>query len=115
MFFGCPSSEGSSPTPARIGVIAYSPMGSGMLTGAMTRNRAAALPESDWRKHDPQLSQNLELVERLETVAERRDTTPGRRRFRLDTPHPRGRRCDRRLPSARSGRPNPHRCQPRTQ
>jgi aryl-alcohol dehydrogenase-like predicted oxidoreductase len=65
-----------------IGVIGYSPMGSGMLTGAMTRERAAELPESDWRKHDPrfnepQLSRNLELVERLETVAGRHDTTPG--------------------------------------
>jgi aryl-alcohol dehydrogenase-like predicted oxidoreductase len=65
-----------------IGVIAYSPMGSGMLTGAMTRERAATLPESDWRKHDPrfnepQLSRNLELVERLGSVADRHDTTPG--------------------------------------
>jgi aryl-alcohol dehydrogenase-like predicted oxidoreductase len=65
-----------------IGVIAYSPMGSGMLTGAMTRERAATLPDSDWRRHDPrfnepQLSRNLELVERLATVAERHDTTPG--------------------------------------
>ncbi len=66
----------------RIGVIAYSPMASGMLTGAMTRQRAATLPESDWRKHDPrftepQLSQNLELVERLKAVADRHDTVPG--------------------------------------
>jgi aryl-alcohol dehydrogenase-like predicted oxidoreductase len=65
-----------------IGVIAYSPMGSGMLTGAMTRERAAGLPQSDWRKHDPrfnepQLSRNLELVERLRAVADRYDTTPG--------------------------------------
>jgi aryl-alcohol dehydrogenase-like predicted oxidoreductase len=65
-----------------IGVIAYSPMGSGMLTGAMTRERAATLPESDWRKHDPrfnepQLSRNLELVDRLTTIADRHDTTPG--------------------------------------
>jgi aryl-alcohol dehydrogenase-like predicted oxidoreductase len=65
-----------------IGVIAYSPMGSGMLTGAMTRERVAKLPEGDWRKHDtrfnePQLSRNLELVERLTTVADRYDTTPG--------------------------------------
>jgi aryl-alcohol dehydrogenase-like predicted oxidoreductase len=65
-----------------IGVIAYSPMGSGMLTGAMTRERLAKLPEDDWRKHDsrfnePQLSRNLELVERLEKVAEGYDTTPG--------------------------------------
>jgi aryl-alcohol dehydrogenase-like predicted oxidoreductase len=65
-----------------IGVIAYSPMGSGMLTGAMTRERAAGLPESDWRKHDPrfnepQLSRNLELVERLVAVADRHETSPG--------------------------------------
>jgi aryl-alcohol dehydrogenase-like predicted oxidoreductase len=65
-----------------IGVIAYSPMGSGMLTGAMTRERAARLPENDWRKHDPQfneplLSRNLEIVKRLATVADRHETTPG--------------------------------------
>jgi aryl-alcohol dehydrogenase-like predicted oxidoreductase len=65
-----------------IGVIAYSPMGSGMLTGAMTRERVANLPEDDWRGHDqrfnePQLSRNLDLVERLKKVAERHDTTPG--------------------------------------
>jgi aryl-alcohol dehydrogenase-like predicted oxidoreductase len=57
-------------------VIAYSPMGSGMLTGAMTGERVAGLPEDDWRKHDArfnesQLSRNLELVARLGTVAER--------------------------------------------
>jgi aryl-alcohol dehydrogenase-like predicted oxidoreductase len=65
-----------------IGVIAYSPMASGMLTGSMTRKRAASLPETDWRKQDPrfkepQLSQNLELVERLKAVADRHDTVPG--------------------------------------
>jgi aryl-alcohol dehydrogenase-like predicted oxidoreductase len=65
-----------------IGVIAYSPMGSGMLSGSMTTERVAALPENDWRKRDPrfnepQLSRNLALVERLEAVADRYDTTPG--------------------------------------
>jgi aryl-alcohol dehydrogenase-like predicted oxidoreductase len=65
-----------------IGVIAYSPMGSGLLTGAMTRERIQGLPEDDWRKHsesfqEPQLSQHLGLVERLTTVAARMDTTPG--------------------------------------
>ena len=65
-----------------IGVIVYSPMGSGMLTGGMTRERAEQLPDDDWRKHDarftePQLSQNLDLVERLKVVAQRHDTTPG--------------------------------------
>jgi len=66
----------------RIGVIVYSPMGSGMLTGSMTRERIERLADDDWRKHDerfgePQLSRNLELVERLEHVAERYDTTAG--------------------------------------
>jgi aryl-alcohol dehydrogenase-like predicted oxidoreductase len=65
-----------------IGVIVYSPMGSGMLSGGMTRARAEGLTEDDWRKRDPrfngpQLSANLELVERLKVVAERHDTTPG--------------------------------------
>ena len=65
-----------------IGVIVYSPMGSGMLTGGMTRERVERLPEDDWRKHDPrfdepQLSRNLDLVARLKAVADRYDTTPG--------------------------------------
>src|SRR5450755_424622 len=57
-------------------------MGSGMLTGGMTRERVERLPEDDWRKHDPrfdepQLSRNLDLVARLKAVADRYDTTPG--------------------------------------
>jgi aryl-alcohol dehydrogenase-like predicted oxidoreductase len=65
-----------------IGVIVYSPMGSGMLSGGMTRARIEGLPEDDWRKHDarfrePLLSEHLALVERLRAVAERHDTTPG--------------------------------------
>src|SRR5450755_4972663 len=65
-----------------IGVIAYSPMGSGLLTGAMTRSRIASLPDDDWRKrseqfHEPQLSKHLALVRRITMVAERLDTTPG--------------------------------------
>jgi aryl-alcohol dehydrogenase-like predicted oxidoreductase len=65
-----------------IGVIVYSPMGSGMLSGGMTRERVEGLPEDDWRKRDvrfnePQLSANLELVERLKAVAERHHTMPG--------------------------------------
>jgi|SRR5579884_621175 len=65
-----------------IGVIVYSPMGSGLLTGAMTRERVEQMPEDDWRKHDPdfqepRLSRHLELVERLRRVAERYGTTPG--------------------------------------
>ena len=65
-----------------IGVIVYSPMGSGLLTGKMTRERIENLPEDDWRKHDqrfqePQLSRHLALVERLKAVADRHETTPG--------------------------------------
>jgi aryl-alcohol dehydrogenase-like predicted oxidoreductase len=66
----------------RIGVIAYSPMASGLLTGAMTRERISRLPEDDWRKHhpdfnEPRLSAHLELVERLRTVGQRRGCSPG--------------------------------------
>ena len=65
-----------------IGVIVYSPMASGLLSGAMTRERIAAMPNDDWRKHDarfqePELSRHLELVDRLRSVGERHDATPG--------------------------------------
>jgi aryl-alcohol dehydrogenase-like predicted oxidoreductase len=65
-----------------IGVIVYSPMGSGMLTGAITRERLASLPDDDWRKRSPsfqesELSRRLELVERLKRVAENHGVSPG--------------------------------------
>ncbi|MGO9891992.1 MAG: aldo/keto reductase [Solirubrobacteraceae bacterium] len=65
-----------------IGVIVYSPMSSGLLTGAMTRERIAGLPDDDWRKHDdrfrePELLRNLALVERLRVVGDRHGTVPG--------------------------------------
>jgi aryl-alcohol dehydrogenase-like predicted oxidoreductase len=65
-----------------IGVIVYSPMASGLLTGAMTRDRAANLPDSDWRSrdvefHEPRLTKNLALVERLRTVSEFHGRVPG--------------------------------------
>jgi aryl-alcohol dehydrogenase-like predicted oxidoreductase len=65
-----------------IGVIVYSPMGSGLLTGGMTRERIDNLADGDWRRRDarfqePQLSRHLALVERLKAVAGRYDTTPG--------------------------------------
>ena len=65
-----------------IGVIVYSPMGSGLLTGSMSRVRLASLPDNDWRKHDnrfrePRLSRGLAIAKRLEEVAERLDTSPG--------------------------------------
>ena len=65
-----------------IGVISYAPMASGLLTGAMTRERAAALPADDFRSRNPEfreprLSKNLELVERLRQVGTRHKRTPG--------------------------------------
>ncbi|MGA2416604.1 MAG: aldo/keto reductase [Candidatus Sulfotelmatobacter sp.] len=65
-----------------IGVIVYSPMASGLLTGAMTRERAARLPQDDWRKahadfNEPNLSRNLELVERLREIAKRHNRSVG--------------------------------------
>jgi aryl-alcohol dehydrogenase-like predicted oxidoreductase len=57
------------------GAIVYSPMGSGLLTGAFTAERVAALPEDDWRRSSPDfttnLEQNLAIGERLAQVAER--------------------------------------------
>jgi aryl-alcohol dehydrogenase-like predicted oxidoreductase len=66
----------------RIGVIVYSPMGSGLLTGAMNRERIANLPDDDWRRRDtrftePRLSENLRLAGRLRAVADRHDTSVG--------------------------------------
>jgi aryl-alcohol dehydrogenase-like predicted oxidoreductase len=65
-----------------IGVISYSPMASGLLTGAMTRERAVALPENDFRSRgaefkEPRLSKNIELVERLRQVGQRLGRSPG--------------------------------------
>ena len=58
-----------------VGTIVYSPMGSGLLTGAMTAERIAALPEGDWRRsnpefQEPKLAANLALAERLKRVGE---------------------------------------------
>jgi aryl-alcohol dehydrogenase-like predicted oxidoreductase len=65
-----------------IGVIVYSPMRAGLLTGKMTKERALNLPADDWRKRDkdfqePQLSRNLELVELLREIGQRHGHTPG--------------------------------------
>jgi aryl-alcohol dehydrogenase-like predicted oxidoreductase len=64
-----------------IGVIVYSPMASGLLTGAMTADRIAALPSDDWRKRhsdfcEPQLSHNLELVRLLRSVGNGHGRSP---------------------------------------
>jgi len=65
-----------------IGVIAYSPMGSGMLTGTMSRQRLAALPSDDWRTRsmhfqEPLLSRNLEIAERVTQSANKLGISPG--------------------------------------
>jgi aryl-alcohol dehydrogenase-like predicted oxidoreductase len=65
-----------------IGVIVYSPMFSGMLTGGMTRERAAALPADDFRRRNPEfqepkLSKNLELVEKMKSIGARHGRNPG--------------------------------------
>jgi aryl-alcohol dehydrogenase-like predicted oxidoreductase len=65
-----------------IGVIVYSPMMSGLLTGAMTRERLASMPKDDWRlKHpsfqEPQLTRNLELVELLKAIGQPYGRSPG--------------------------------------
>ncbi|HUQ91943.1 MAG TPA: aldo/keto reductase [Bryobacteraceae bacterium] len=65
-----------------IGVIVYSPMKAGLLSGAMTRERALNLPADDWRRRnpafqEPQLSRNLEMVEVLRAIGARHGRTPG--------------------------------------
>src|SRR5215210_9332738 len=65
-----------------IGVLAYSPMGSGMLAGAMTRERVENLPEDDWRRRSPQfqeplLTRNLKLAGKLKEIAARHNRTAG--------------------------------------
>jgi aryl-alcohol dehydrogenase-like predicted oxidoreductase len=60
-----------------IGVIAYSPMCSGLLTGKMTPERIKSLPDDDWRKQDydyvePQLSKNLKIVESMAALAKKK-------------------------------------------
>jgi len=58
-----------------IGVISYSPMASGLLTGAMSRDRIAGLPLNDWRTRspefqEPKLSRNLAIAQRLRAVGQ---------------------------------------------
>lgn len=65
-----------------IGVINYSPMASGLLTGKMTRERIENLPEDDWRKGnenftEPKLSRNLELANLLREIGDRHNKSAG--------------------------------------
>ena len=65
-----------------IGVIAYSPMRNGLLSGSMTKERAHNLAEDDHRRRlpdfqEPKLSKNLELVEKLKGIGSKHGRTPG--------------------------------------
>jgi aryl-alcohol dehydrogenase-like predicted oxidoreductase len=65
-----------------IGVIVYSPMSAGLLTGAMTRERVANFTTEDWRRNlpnfqEPLLSRNLQLVELLRGIGARHGRRPG--------------------------------------
>jgi aryl-alcohol dehydrogenase-like predicted oxidoreductase len=66
----------------KIGVINYSPMSSGLLTGAMTAERVAAFPTDDWRRRaaeftEPRLSRNLRLVDLLREIGKGHGVGPG--------------------------------------
>ena len=66
----------------KIGVLVYSPMMSGLLTGKMTRERVKDFPDDDWRKHslefqEPRLSRNLWLAELLKDIGRRHGVTAG--------------------------------------
>jgi aryl-alcohol dehydrogenase-like predicted oxidoreductase len=65
-----------------MGVLVYSPMKSGLLTGKMTRERIANMPADDFRKNtahfkEPLLSRNLRLVELLREIGDEHGRTPG--------------------------------------
>src|SRR4030095_13814105 len=65
-----------------IGVLAYSPMKSGLLSGAMTRERVEAFPADDFRRRvphfqEPLLSRNLALAELVRAIGQRHGRSPG--------------------------------------
>ncbi len=76
-----------------IGVIVYSPMHSGLLSGAMTRERANNLPQDDWRSRDaefnePRLSRNLSLADCLRTVGAPHGRSAGETSIAWTLSHP---------------------------
>jgi aryl-alcohol dehydrogenase-like predicted oxidoreductase len=76
-----------------IGVIVYSPMKSGLLTGKMTKERVAGFPEDDFRKRapafqEPQLSRNLELAELMRRIGERHGRSAGETAIAWTLRHP---------------------------
>jgi len=65
-----------------IGVINYSPMVSGLLTGKMTAERVKEMPADDWRKrspnfNEPKLTRNLKLAELLREIGDTHNVEPG--------------------------------------
>ena len=65
-----------------IGVINYSPMASGLLTGRMSAERITSMPSDDWRRkapefNEPRLSRNLRLVEVLREIGSAHGVQPG--------------------------------------
>ncbi len=77
----------------KIGVIVYSPMMSGLLTGKMTRERIEQLPADDWRANDrefqePRLSRNLQFVEQLREIGARHGRSPAEVAIAWTLQHP---------------------------
>ena len=65
-----------------LGVITYSPMVSGLLTGKMTAERITAMPADDWRRRnvefqEPKMERNLRLVALLKSIGEAHGVVPG--------------------------------------
>src|SRR5205814_7687416 len=76
-----------------IGVIVYSPMYAGLLTGAMTRERVSNFLPEDWRRNlpgfkEPELSRNLRVVEHLREIGKRHGRTPGEVAIAWTLKHP---------------------------
>lgn len=76
-----------------VGVLAYSPMRSGLLTGKMTKERIAAMPEDDHRQRvpdfqEPRLSRNLEFVELLRGIGAKYGVSPGEVAIAWTLKHP---------------------------
>jgi aryl-alcohol dehydrogenase-like predicted oxidoreductase len=76
-----------------IGVIMYSPMASGLLSGSFTRERLASMREDDWRRSEadftePLVSRSLALVDRLTLVAERKGCSMGELAIAWALAHP---------------------------
>ncbi len=76
-----------------IGVIVYSPMASGLLTGAMTRERIEDLSDEDWRLKwdefkEPKISKNLELAEKLKEIGKTHNRTAGEIAISWTLKHP---------------------------